>query len=287
MVGIFRRCRHPFVSFLFFFCTVSLCVAVKHPLYLALSLSAALLMNLLLKNWQGLRSFSLLIPFFLILSCFNPLVSHWGSTVLFSLFGDSSKPVTLEAVCYGLNNALMLVTVVLWFLAFSRVITAEKLTFLFAPLFPAIAIMLVMIFRMVPFYRRRALDISEGRQGLGLEKGSSLCARLREKMLVLSAVTSSTLEEGKITADSMTARYWGRGKRTSFLTYRLGSADLLLTFCCLALTALCVLALTKGAGAMNFYPVIDAGSFRGNCWNCLGLGSAFSLGLLLAFFCRS
>lgn len=287
MSKLFRRCRHPYVSFLFFFCTVALTVAVKHPVYLACSLAAAFLMNLLLKNWRGLRSFALLIPFFLILSCFNPLVSHWGNTVLFNLAGDATKPVTLEAVCYGLNNALMLVTVVLWFLAFSRVITSEKLTFMFAPLFPAVAIMLVMIFRMIPFYRRRAVDISEGRQGLGLEKGSSLSDRLREKMHVLSAVTSSTLEDGRITADSMSARYWGRGKRTAFLSYRFSAADALLAFVCAALTALAVTALVHGAGAMNFYPVIDAGHFWGNAWNSLGLAATTLLGFMLAVFCRS
>ncbi len=286
MSGIFRSCRHPYVSFLYFFAVLCFSVAVKHPFYLGLSLLLALLTNLLLKNWKGLASFALMIPFFLILSCFNPLVSHWGDTVLFNLFSDPSKPVTLEAICYGLNNALMLVTVVLWFLAFSCVITSEKLTFIFAPLFPALSIMLVMILRMIPFYRRRASDISEGRRGLGLERGSSFFQRMKDKMQVLSAVTSSTLEDGKITADSMISRYWGQGKRTSFLHYPFTLKDFLLTLICLALSAVIILALIKGAGKMNFYPVVDLGSFRGNFWNLLGLSSQGILALILALFCR-
>lgn len=286
MSTIFARCRHPYVSFLFFFCVVCLCVAVKHPLFLAVSLFNALLTNLLLKNWRALKSFALMIPFFLILSCFNPLVSRWGDTVLFNLFGDASKPVTLEAICYGLNNALMLVTVALWFLAFSCVITSEKLTFIFAPLFPAVSIMFVMTLRMIPFYRRRAVDISEGRRGLGLEYGTSLANRIRDRLHVLSAVTSSTLEDGRITAGSMEKRGWGKGRRTSFLHYRFSVADTLLTVLCLVLAAFCITAITKGAGAMNFYPVVDTGTFRGNFWNCGAIISSFLLGLALAVFCR-
>ena len=286
VTGIFRRCRHPYVSFLYFCCTIALSVVIKHPLYLLFSLTAALTMNLLVKNAQALRLFLLMIPFFFALSCLNPLVSHWGNTALFYLFGDSTKPVTLEAICYGLNNALMLVTMVLWFLALSRVITSEKLTFIFAPLFPAVSIMLVMIFRMIPFYRRRARDISEGRRGLGLTREAGVRERLHESMHVLSAVTSSTLEDGRLTASSMESRFWGKNRRTSFLHYRFRAADALLTLSCLFLMAVIILALKNGAGAMQFYPVIDTGRFYGNSWNCICLTATTVQAFLLALFCR-
>ena len=287
MSSLFRKCRHPLVSVFYFFAAVCFCVAVKNSIYLACSLASALLMNLLLKNWRALRSFALMIPFFLILSFFNPLVSRWGSTVLFNLFGDAAKPVTLEAVCYGLNNALMLVAVALWFLAFSAVIGSEKLTFLFGRLFPAVSIMMVMILRMIPFYRRRASDIEEGRRGLGLEKGTSFIHRFREKALVLQAVTASTLEGGRITADSMESRYWGRAKRTSFLHYSFGPADTVLLLAGIVLCAGFIFCNLHGAGVMNFYPVIELGTFRGNLYNQAGLLCDILLTVLLALFCRT
>ena len=286
MDSIFKKCRHPHVAFFYFASAVCLCVAVKNPIYIAASFACALLMNILLRNRSGLKNFALLIPFFVILSCFNPLVSRWGDTVLFYLGGDKSLPVTLEAFCYGLNNAFMLITIVLWFLAFNRVLTAEKLTFIFAPLFPGISIMLVMILRMIPFYRRRFRDISDGRRGLGLERGTSLSHRIREKMHVLAAVTSSTLEDGRTTAGSMENRGWGKAKRTSFIHYSFGAGDFLLLVIGILLLAVSVLSIVKGAGEMNFYPVIDAGSFRGNLWNCAGLGASFTGAFFTAVFCR-
>jgi len=237
MAGLFKKCRHPFVSLAYFVAAVSFSLVYSKPVFLGCSLAAAFVMNLYLKNWNGLKAFLKLVPFFAVLSCLNPLVAHWGETVLFNLWGNPSKPVTLEALLYGLNSGLMMMTVALWCFAFSKVLTSEKLTYIFAPVFPALSIMFVMILRLIPFYSRRASEISDGRKGLGLEKGKSLWQKLKEKMSVLNAVTSSTLEDGRYTADSMVERGWGKAKRSSFIQYRFGMWDLVL--CVVLVCAVC------------------------------------------------
>jgi len=286
MSSLFKKSRHPYVSFFYFAVIVCLCFAVKNPVFIASSFFCAFLMNVFLKNYRGIKNIALLMPFFILLSCLNPLVSRWGTTVIFYLFGDESKPFTLEAVCYGLNTAFMLLTVVLWFLAFSAVVTSDRLTFIFGKVFPAVSLMLVMILRMIPFYRRRLHDITLGRQGLGLSEGSSTFSKIREKIHVLNAVTSSTLEDGKLTADSMEDRYWGQKKRTAFISYKFGADDLVLFLSGVCLTAVSLIAIVKGGGKMNFYPVIDIGTFRGNLWNELAFSSNTALMFICALFCR-
>lgn len=62
---------------------------------------------------------------------------------------------------YGLNTGLTFVVMIEWFCCFNRVMTSEKFTYLFAHVFPAISLMLVMIFRMVPLFTKRMHDIKK------------------------------------------------------------------------------------------------------------------------------
>lgn len=286
MSSLFKKCRHPYVSFFYFFASVCLCIAVKNPLFTGASFFCALLMNILLKNRSALKKFAILFPFFVVLSCFNPLVSHWGNTVLFNLLGDSSKPITLEAFCYGLNTAFTLLTVVMWFFAFACVITSDKLTFIFGRFFPSVSIMLVMILRLIPFYKRRSNDITMGRRGMALEKGTGLYHQLVEKMHVLSAVTSSTLEDGSFTAKSMEMRGWKSGRRTCFIYYKWGLADFALGFLGAILLGISFFAIVKGGGQVSFYPEIDLGNIKEDFWSALGFCSNTILMALCALFCR-
>ena len=129
---MYRKETHPFTG-LFYFCAVIIvCLLVKHPVV------GALVFCLLKKNWNGIKTFFKLIPFFLVFSCFNPLVSHWGNTVIFYLFSDKSKPVTLESFCFGLNTAAVLLTVLLIFMAFSKILKRETLHYIFYTVFPNI-----------------------------------------------------------------------------------------------------------------------------------------------------
>ena len=108
-----------------------------------------------------------------------------------------------------------------------------------------------------------------------------------KKALVLQAVTASTLEGGRITADSMESRYWGRAKRTSFLHYSFGPADTVLLLAGIVLCGGFIFCIVHGAGAMNFYPVIELGTFRGNLYNQAALLCDILLTVLLALFCRT
>ncbi len=273
MAGLFKKCRHPLVSFTFFVMAVCSSLIFKHPLFLAVSLIMALTVNLYLRNFKLLKSLLYMVPVFAFLGALNPVVSHYGKTVLFNLFANPQRPVTLEALVYGLNSALLMLTVTVWCLAFSKVMTSEKLTFLFAPFFPALSVMFVMILRLIPFYGRRAAEISDGRKGLGLEKGNSLWQKIKEKFSVMNAVTSSVLEDGRCTADSMVERGWGSAKRSCFAGYVFGFKDFVFLVLMTGFMALNVFCAVKGCGFFDAYGENHLELFMADRWNLIGLGS--------------
>ncbi|WP_147613238.1 energy-coupling factor transporter transmembrane component T [Treponema pectinovorum] len=250
MNSIFKKCTHPVVDFLWFFGVISFSIFIRHPFYSILSLFCAVTFNLVFKNFKALKVLPFLIIMFIFLSALNPLVSHWGETVLFTIFG---KPFTKEAFFYGLNMGLTFALMIEWFICFGTVMTSEKITALFSAAFPKLALMIVMILRLIPFCLRRTQEILQSRKGLN---GSNL--PFKESFFVLNAVMSSILEDGIMTALTMEKRGYGSAKRTHFINYRWRKFDIfkLAIFFILAIFIIC--GIKYGFCAVNFYPTVSA-----------------------------
>lgn len=144
----------------------------------------------------------------------------------------------------GASTAAMLVGALLWFGCFNRVLTSEKLTFLFGKLAPSLTLVLTMVLRLVPLYQRKARQISAARRCVGLSvwEGPAM-GRIRSGAAELSALTTWGLEGAIVTADSMRSRGFGSGPRTSFASYRFTARDVALA------AVLAVLLAAAGAAA--------------------------------------
>lgn len=280
---MYRKETHPFTGLFYFCAVIVVCLLVKHPVVQGVFFLGALVFCLLKKNWNGIKTFFKLIPFFLVFSCFNPLVSHWGNTVIFYLFSDKSKPVTLESFCFGLNTAAVLLTVLLIFMAFSKILTGEKLHYIFSPVFPNLSIMIVMVFRLLPMFSLRWKEIAEGREALGLKNSSGFKGKIKNGKEILLAAIASTLEDGKITALSMEDRGWGKSKRTHYIKYRFTFGDFLISLASFSLLFLIVFSCIKGGGKIIFYPEINAGDFN-LLWNRIIFFSSVVLSAMFPFF---
>ena len=156
MKDAFSKC-HPAVNFLFFVGAIAFGVLIQHPVYLAVGILCGSVYYLLLNGRKGIQFLLALIPLFIFLTAINPLFNTRGDTVLFLLFG---KPYTLEALIYGAAVAGIFVDMILWFGCYNKVLTSDKFTSLFGSLIPAISLLLVMVFRMVPNLMRKAAQIS-------------------------------------------------------------------------------------------------------------------------------
>ena len=221
MFDAFAR-RHGAVNFIFFALVIVLTVVLMHPAYQAVSLGCGALYYVLLRGRKSVKVLLGLLPLWVLLSAVNPLFDTMGQTVLFTYW---SRPYTYEALVYGMVLGAMCVAVLLWFLCYAAVMTADKFTALFAPLLPALSLLLVMIFRLVPSYGRKARQITLARKCIGLGGENSRRSKLKSGMGTLSALTTWALEGSIVTADSMRARGYGTAKRTAFQLSRFTVAD--------------------------------------------------------------
>ncbi len=233
---------HPAVAFAFFAAALLLTVLVAHPAFQVVGLAGAIISYLSFAGRSGLRSLAALAAAFCLLTLANPLFIPQGQTVLFTYLGQ--RPYTLQGLAMGASTAAMLVTALLWFGCFNRVVTSEKLTFLFGRLAPSLTLMLTMVLRLVPLYQRKARQISAARRCVGLSAWEGpATARIRSGAAELSALTTWGLEGAIVTADSMRSRGFGSGPRTPFATYPFTGRDIALA------ALLTVLLVAAGAAA--------------------------------------
>lgn len=190
---------------------------------------------------------------FAVLVLANPLISHNGVTVLFVL---NNNPVTLEALLYGINSAAMIVGVLYWLSIFTQIMTSEKLLYITGALSPKLSLVLSMAIRFVPMFRSQAKKVSDAQKAMGLFREDNFIDDIRGYMRIFSILATWALENGIITADSMTARGYGIGRRTHFSSFRMRLPDIALIAASAVLVTIC--ALTSHKLEFSFYPHLKA-----------------------------
>ena len=252
MKDAFYKC-HPAVNFMFFAGAIGATVMIQHPVYLATGIVTGMVYYLLLngpKGWKMLLGF---VPLFLLLTAINPLFNTYGETTLFFLFG---RPYTLQALYYGAAMASVLIAMLIWFGCYNKVLTSDKFTALFGNLIPAVSLLLVMVFRMVPNFMRKAIQFIGARKSIGKGAGENAAykEKLHDGMTVLGALTTWALEGSVITGDSMRARGYGTEKRSSFMIYSMTAIDWMLVMMIPVLLALVIVAACFGQMAASYTP---------------------------------
>ena len=190
---------------------------------------------------------------FLILTVINPLFSHNGKTVLFVI---NDSPVTLESLIYGAVSAGALVAVLYLFRTFTELMTRDKLLYVFGSFSPKTALVLSMGLRYIPLFKDRARKISDSQRALGLYKEDNIFDKVKSDMRVFSILITWALENGITTADSMSARGYGKRRRTYFTLFRFGKNDALMLILILLLTSFMVVVMLSGALDFTFYPLV-------------------------------
>lgn len=214
---------HPIVILLYFLLLSVISMIILNPYMLAICfvLTFAYMLASDAKNAVKAAVF-MDIPIFFLSVIMNPLFNGKGITILFySPFGN---PVTLEALIYGAASGLMFASVLNIFFIFNRIMTSDKIIFLFGRIMPSLSLIISMILRFVPRIEKKAAELFCVRKCMG-ENDSTKSARIENASMVMSALTAWTLEGSIETADSMKARGYGVKNRTSFSNYRFGKHD--------------------------------------------------------------
>lgn len=258
---------HPAVNLIFFVGAIAFGVLLQHPVYLLAGISASGVYYFLLNGRKGIKNILLMIPLFIFVTLFNPIVNTRGVTVLFTYF---DRPYTLESLIYGVAVAATFVLMLLWFGCYGKVLTGDKFTCLFGNLAPSLSLLLVMVFRMIPNLLQKAKQIIGVRSsiGKGTAEKSSLKDKLNSGMTVIGVLTSWALEGSITTSDSMRSRGYGTSKRTSFMIYRMTKTDWMLTAIMFVMLGVVVFFAANGGMNAEFLPERNIASI--NSKNIIG-----------------
>ena len=233
--------------------TACITIFCMEPILLMLSLLSSIAFFVIRNGRKhvGFHALALGIP--ALFAIINPLWNQHGSSVLFIL---NDRAITAEALFYGAVTGIRLAAVLYWFRCFSDLMTSEKLFYLFRFLSPQLALLFSMAVRNLTVFRQQMRKIQDAQRALGLYREGHLIDDVRGGLRVFSILLTWALENGIITANSMSARGYGCGKRSSFVYFRWNPADLCLLFITILLTAMVMACLLGGGLTWQFYPEI-------------------------------
>ena len=247
---------HPVSAAVYFFSVLIIAMFSINPVFQALALSGAILFCLFVCKKTKSDIFFYPVMFILI-AITNPLFSHNGVTPLFFLNGN---PVTKEAFLYGIDIAVALIAVMLWFKAYNEIFTEDKLLYLFGRILPETALILSMALRFIPLFKQKMHRVDEAQKAMGLYSSKSFVDRIHGRLRVFSAMIAWSLENSVDTAISMKMRGYGLKGRTHFALFRFTKSDGAVLIISLALFAFALLGQNNITFA--FYPRITALEFN-------------------------
>ena len=224
-----------------------------NPVLMCISLAGAVSFRIAKDGAGALKK---MLPFFafpVVGAILNPLFVHKGTTPLFIL---NNNPVTLEAVLFGLTLGIMICSTIIWFSSFNSIMTTDKLLYVFGSVSPKIALILSMTLRYIPLYGQQIKKVRQAQTVTGLYKEDNAIDKIRGGLRIMSVMVSWALENGIITADSMSARGYGAGRRSRFAIFGWRTADVVLAVLCVALGGTTAACMGIGHLAFEWYPSI-------------------------------
>ncbi|MBR2284362.1 MAG: energy-coupling factor transporter transmembrane protein EcfT [Ruminococcus sp.] len=243
----------PAVTAVYFAAVMGLAMFSNSPAITLLSLCGALLYFFSLNGTSGGRFHLFAFLLFIILAAVNPLVSHNGTTVLLVV---NDRPITLEALIYGLCSSVLITGTLYWLRCFTQIMTTDKLLRVTGFLSPKLSLVLSMAVRFVPLFGRQWQKINNAQRAMGLYREDNAIDGARGSLRVFSVLVTWALENGITTADSMEARGCGVSRRTSFHKFRLRHGDYILLAAELILFAGAASAAAAGAFDFSCYPSV-------------------------------
>lgn len=246
---------HPAALLAYFAAVLLIAMFAGSPLTVALALAGGLCFAATMTTAkEKLADLTFYLPLVLLVTVTNPLFSHNGVTPLFFLNG---RAVTLEAILYGAGLGVTLWAVLLWCRCWSRIMTSEKLLYLFGRVIPKLSLVLSMALRYVPLLRRQAKKLERAQQALGLYASERYFDRLRSKLAVYSGLVGWSLENAVEVSRSMKARGYGLKGRTAYANYHFTRRDAALLALSLCAAGLYLTAGVLGYGSFTYYPALS------------------------------
>lgn len=246
---------HPLVNVLFFISIIAFGMLLRHPVYLVISFISSTAYYLKLSGKDGRKTvFRFLLPMLLFVVIINSFFNHYGVTTLFIL--PSGNNFTFEALVMGIVSGITVVSVIQWFFCCNEVVTEDKFMHIFGRILPKGALVVSMILRFVPLYRRRYKEISQARKCMGLNGTDSFICKMKNTFKNIGILVSWSFENAIETADSMKARGYGLKGRTYYSRFQWHTGDTLALILLVLFDALTIFGLVSNSAYCIYNPYV-------------------------------
>lgn len=246
---------HPLVNVLFFISIIVFGMLLRHPVYLVISFISSTAYYLKLSGKDGRKTvFRFLLPMLLFVVIINSFFNHYGVTTLFIL--PSGNNFTFEALVMGIVSGITVVSVIQWFFCCNEVVTEDKFMHIFGRILPKGALVVSMILRFVPLYRRRYKEISQARKCIGLNGTDSFICKMKNTFKNIGILVSWSFENAIETADSMKARGYGLKGRTYYSRFQWHTGDTLALIPLVLFDALIIFGLVSNSAYCIYNPYV-------------------------------
>lgn len=274
MNGFGFRSLHPTVLMLYYAGGMTFGLLLFHPAVLLAGLLVHVGVHLALDGGEELRRWA--GPLFLgavALALANPLLVRQGATVLFYL---GPFPVTKEAAVYGLTLAAAILNLLVLAVSWRIAVSGQKFLYLFARLSPKGALLAMMAIGLVPRLRRRLAELMLVQQTRGVTVSSGpFLARAASGVKLVQSLLAWSLEDALQTADSMQARGYGLGPRSSYLHLRPRRRDWASGVFLAAAAAVMFGGWMDGYGVLRVYPRLAEFAVRTGDWMVMAAYAGF------------
>lgn len=246
---------HPLVNVLFFISVIAFGMLLRHPVYLVISFISSMAYYLKLSGKDGRKTvFRFLLPMLLFVILINSFFNHYGVTTLFVL--PSGNNFTFEALVMGFVSGITVVSVIQWFFCYNEVVTEDKFMHIFGRILPKGALVVSMILRFVPLYRRRYKEISQARKYMGQNESNNFIVKIKNTFKNIGILVSWSFENAIETADSMKARGYGLKGRTYYSRFQWHTGDTLAIIPLMLFDALIISGLVGNSAYCIYNPYV-------------------------------
>lgn len=250
----FESC-HPAVNFIFYAAVLYGAATFDHPVFLVIALLCAGAYNVK-RNGKGGLVFDLaLLPLAAAFALYYAGYHHFGVTVLRQNFAGNN--MTVESLVYGLVLGLRAAAVCMWCGSLFRVVSSDKVVYLFGRVSPHLSLFLTILLRLIPrlTLEARRINLAQKGVGKGTDQGN-IFERCGHALRIFSMLITWMIQALALESDSMKSRGSRLRGRTAFSIYRFDDRDrafVITMFCGIIFIAMGVIL---GVTEMFYDPVI-------------------------------
>lgn len=244
---------HPLTALVYFAAVLVVTMFCLSPAVVVCSAAGGLLAEFALRRdvWRFFKDVGAYLAMWAVITLSNPLFVHKGLTPLFFVNG---RAYTLEALCYGAVMGGGLAAVIMWFKVLGKILTREKLLYIFGRKTPKTALIITAAMGFIPKLKGLHRQISDSLKCTGSNNSDSRLDRFKTACGMFTALCAGCLENAADVSISMKARGFCTGKRSFAHGFRFRLFDGIFAGAFILLFVIVMIERSRGALLAEFYP---------------------------------